>query len=87
MRADGTVACWGANDSGQLGDGTTLSRTTPTDVAGLTDVATVAAGAAHSCAVRRDGTAACWGADTSGQLGDGVTLAISAPQLARAACE
>jgi alpha-tubulin suppressor-like RCC1 family protein len=87
VRVDGTVACWGANDSGQLGDGTTVSRATPTDVAGLSDVATVATGAAHSCAVRRDGAAACWGADTSGQLGDGVTLAISAPQLARAACD
>ena len=87
MRADGTAACWGANDVGQLGDGTTVGRATPKTVTGLGEVVSIAVGAAHSCAVRADGTAACWGADTSGQLGDGVVLAISAPQLNRTGCE
>jgi len=83
--ADRSVACWGANENGQLGDGTTVDRAVPVEVAGASGV--VAAGAAHSCASTSDGTVTCWGADTSGQLGDGVTLTLSAPELARLACE
>jgi len=83
--ADRTIACWGANESGQLGDGTTVDRALPIEVAGATG--TVAAGAAHTCASTSGGTVTCWGADTSGQLGDGVTLTLSAPELARLACE
>jgi alpha-tubulin suppressor-like RCC1 family protein len=47
----------------------------------------VSAGALHTCASTADHTVSCWGADTSGQLGDAVTLTISAPELARVACE
>ncbi len=82
--ADGSVWCWGANDSGQLGDGTTVDRPTPARVAGA--AGTVAAGALHTCA-SASGHATCWGADTTGQLGDGATLTISAPQLARLGCD
>jgi alpha-tubulin suppressor-like RCC1 family protein len=78
------VRCWGANEAGQLGDGTTLDRGRPAQVAGVSG--TVVAGLAHTCAFGADGHAACWGADNSGQLGDGVTLTISAPQLAQLAC-
>ena len=83
--ADRTIDCWGANENGQLGDGTTADRALPVAVAGASGV--VSAGAAHSCAAASDGTVTCWGADTSGQLGDGVTLTLSAPELARLACE
>ena len=82
---DASVWCWGANDSGQLGDGTTVDRPTPARVAGATGA--VSAGALHSCASSADHVVSCWGADTSGQLGDGVTLTISAPELARIACD
>ncbi|MFA9269917.1 MAG: hypothetical protein ACEQSX_04050 [Baekduiaceae bacterium] len=68
-----TVICWGANDHGQLGDGTTTDRHTPTPIPGLSDVASLSAGRAHTCAVRRDGTLRCWGANGEGQLGDGTT--------------
>ena len=82
---DASVWCWGANDSGQLGDGTTVDRPTPARVAGATGA--VSAGSLHTCASSADHVVSCWGADTSGQLGDGVTLTISAPELARVACD
>ena len=82
---DAGVWCWGGNDSGQLGDGTTVDRPTPARVPGASGA--VSAGALHSCASGADHVVSCWGADTSGQLGDGVTLTISAPELARVACD
>jgi len=72
VTAGGQVTCWGANWSGQLGDGTTTTRISPTTVAGLDGVVALAQGAAyHSCALRYDGTVWCWGSGSSGQLGDG----------------
>jgi alpha-tubulin suppressor-like RCC1 family protein len=60
LRGDGTVWAWGNNGAGQLGDGTTTSRTTPVQVKGLTGVTQVAAGAL-SLALRSDGTVWTWG--------------------------
>jgi alpha-tubulin suppressor-like RCC1 family protein len=67
---DGTVRCWGANERGQLGDGTTSGRVTPAvpDLAGLAQIAT---GVGHTCARFTDGTVRCWGANDRGQVGDG----------------
>ncbi len=67
---DGTLWCWGANASGQLGIGSVVSRDLPTLVPGLTGVVTVSAGDFHTCAVLETGTAWCWGANNQGQLGD-----------------
>ncbi|MDP7003393.1 MAG: hypothetical protein QGG21_00005, partial [Candidatus Thalassarchaeaceae archaeon] len=70
---NGSVSCWGANDEGQLGDGTTTSTTTPvfaTLPSGGTAVA-ISAGTQHTCAVLDDGSVACWGYNNYGQLGDG----------------
>ena len=69
---DGTVRCWGQNDNGQLGDGTTTQRTTPVAVMGLTDVAEIAAGDLHTCARLNSGGVRCWGDDRIGQLGNGL---------------
>jgi alpha-tubulin suppressor-like RCC1 family protein len=71
MLDDHTVRCWGANDRGQLGDGTVVSRFEPMPVAELSDVIWIDAGAAHACAARRDGTVWCWGSNQYGQLGNG----------------
>jgi alpha-tubulin suppressor-like RCC1 family protein len=69
------VACWGTNVSGQLGDGTNVSRNRPTDVAGLSgEVNEITAGSEHTCALTQGGAIACWGANFSGQLGDASNL-------------
>ena len=71
--SDGTARCWGANDKGQLGDGTTTASLKPVVVAGLTNVVQVTAGAQHSCALLADGSARCWGYNYQAQLGNGST--------------
>jgi hypothetical protein len=50
-----TAVGWGANDSGQLGDGTTINASTPVQVSGLTGVTAIATGSSHSLALRNDG--------------------------------
>jgi hypothetical protein len=57
----GAVWCWGRNDAGQLGDGTTRGRTRAAVVAGLGPARRVLAGHSHSCAELRDDTIWCWG--------------------------
>jgi alpha-tubulin suppressor-like RCC1 family protein len=58
----GGVRCWGANAAGQLGDGTTADRASPTDVAGLTSgIASIQAGDDATCAVTTSGAVKCWG--------------------------
>lgn len=74
LKSDGRVYCWGANDRGAIGDGTTTARNVATkvllaggaDFTGATDIS-VADSAA--CALKADGSAWCWGA--GGQAGDG----------------
>jgi alpha-tubulin suppressor-like RCC1 family protein len=69
----GQVYCWGRNNYGQLGDGTTTQRTTPTLVAngamGNSGVTAVAAGFYHTCAIK-SGALYCWGRNAEGQLGN-----------------
>ncbi len=74
LNATGRVMCWGKNDFGQLGDGTTTSRATPVEVSGLSSgVTAIAAGYDHTCAVTAAGGVKCWGYNFYGQLGDGTT--------------
>jgi alpha-tubulin suppressor-like RCC1 family protein len=76
----GGVLCWGRNEHGQLGDGTTTDRTEPVAVSGLSSgVVAVATGYQHTCAVTDLGIVQCWGANSVGQLGNGTTLDSSVP--------
>ena len=74
------MRCWGQNESGQLGDGTTTNRTTPVPVSGITDAVAVTAGWwHHSCALLGAGTVKCWGDNEWGQHGNGTTTHAHSP--------
>src|SRR4029079_9257617 len=60
---------WGRNDLGQLGDGTTTTRTTPTQVGTSTDWTRPASGATTTLAVRTNGTLWAWGDNSNGSIG------------------
>ncbi|MBE7547519.1 MAG: RCC1 repeat-containing protein [Planctomycetia bacterium] len=70
LKPDGTVWACGANWNGQLGDGTTINRSTPVQVSGLTDVIAIAGGDYHTIALKSDNTVWAWGSNSYGQLGD-----------------
>jgi hypothetical protein len=80
--ASGRVGCWGVNERGALGDGTTVEPASPLHavmVEGLDDVAEVAVGNDFSCARKADGTVWCWGDNEQGQLGNGTVLRSPRP--------
>lgn len=77
LKADGGVVCWGANDHGQVGNGTSggsvavASPVVDDHGVPLANIRAIAVGDNHSCALRSDKTAVCWGDNSTGQLGDG----------------
>jgi len=85
VRSDSTVACWGSNGSGRLGDGTTTQRNSPVDVLvspggpSLSGVTAVAAGDDHTCALMTDTSVQCWGEGSGGELGDGLSVDAVSP--------
>jgi alpha-tubulin suppressor-like RCC1 family protein len=78
LLVDRTVRCWGSNDGGQLGDGTTTDSQTPVAVVSssgggvLTGVSAIASGAAHTCALLAAGTVQCWGLSSVDTLDAGL---------------
>ena len=80
----GLAQCWGANDQGQLGDGTLADNAGPATVAGELTFSQVSAGGSHTCGVTRDGDVYCWGNNDRGQLGDATTLQRNTPVRAGA---
>lgn len=84
IAADSKAYCWGYNSTGQLGDNTVTSRSSPTAVlqgampAGTT-VKQIVAGSGHTCALGSNNQAYCWGDNSDGQLGDGTTTQRRTP--------
>ena len=78
---DDKVYCWGQNSVGQLGDGTTTNRNTPTVVDLGTDKTATAirAGGNHACAILNDNSVKCWGDNVYGQVGDGSRIRSESP--------
>ncbi len=71
----GGVRCWGRNDAGQLGDGTTETHFAPVQVVGINErISALALGTYYGCALTEQGGVKCWGRNAEGQLGNGTTL-------------
>jgi alpha-tubulin suppressor-like RCC1 family protein len=71
LSSDGTAWCWGGNDIGQLGNGTTRDVNTPTLVTSALRFTQLSAGTRHTCGLISGGAPYCWGDDGFGQLGNG----------------
>jgi alpha-tubulin suppressor-like RCC1 family protein len=84
----GTIRCWGANSSGQLGDATTAAALAPVTVRDITSATQVTAGSRYSCALLKEGTVRCWGGNFWHQLGNSSTkdstLAVLVPGVSNA---
>lgn len=77
---DNRLYCWGANGSGELGDGTTTDRLKPVPVNTTLRFREVSAGIGASCGITLTYQAYCWGYNGQGQLGDGTTETRLTPQ-------
>jgi hypothetical protein len=79
-RSTGEVACSGANESGQIGDGTRNDSLTAVAANGIDDAVQIAVQSLSTCALRgKKGTVECWGEspDTSPESGNLVPQPIS----------
>jgi len=83
--ADDSVKCWGSNESGQLGDGTTTTPSGAVAVGGVANPIDIAVGISFSCGVfgaapgDPSGSVQCWGKGTSGQLGNNANANSATP--------
>jgi alpha-tubulin suppressor-like RCC1 family protein len=80
VRQNGTAWAWGSGICGQLGDNTTVSKSSPVSVVGgFSDWCQVSAGSSFSLGLRTNGSAWAWGLATCGILGDNTTVNKSSP--------
>ena len=81
LTVTGNAYCWGFNDFGQLGDGSTTGSLTPVLVSGGTRFSSISTRGGHTCGVTPVGDVYCWGENFRGQLGDGTTINRLTPVL------
>ncbi len=79
LRGDGTVACWGGANQGQLGTGTLTAQSSAVTLPNLRRVSELAAGAQTTCALTWDREVYCWGRNDRGQVGDGTGARRTTP--------
>ena len=79
LKIDGSVWCWGGNDSGQLGDNSITNRSSPVAVVGSHSFISISAGFSQTMAMKSDGSVWCWGDNVSGQLGNNSITNTSSP--------
>ncbi len=72
------IQCWGANNSGQVGDGTTEPRLSAVLIHAGAGVSAITVSETHSCALTASGLL-CWGANDDGEIGDGTRVQRTAP--------
>jgi alpha-tubulin suppressor-like RCC1 family protein len=76
----GKVDCWGRNELGQLGDGSTTSSATPVSVKGISNATQVSVGDRTACAILEGGRIDCWGENGYGELGNGTASDEANPE-------
>jgi alpha-tubulin suppressor-like RCC1 family protein len=80
---NGSVACWGRNVAGALGNAATTNSSVPVPVSGLADATAVSAGVDFTCALRSTKSVVCWGDNTYAELGNGSNTNSSIPVAVR----
>ena len=80
IKTDGTLWLWGIAGTGQLGNNSTINRSSPTQtVSATTNWKIVGAGGLHAAAIKTDGTLWSWGGGNQGQLGNNSSINQSSP--------
>jgi alpha-tubulin suppressor-like RCC1 family protein len=79
LASGGAAFCWGENERGQVGDGSTVDRLTPSAVAGGLTFTSLDLGFRHTCGRASGGTVYCWGSGAAGQLGTNSTSQSAVP--------
>jgi alpha-tubulin suppressor-like RCC1 family protein len=82
LRKTGAAAAWGLGTSGELGDNTIISKSTPVNIFGGHSFVQLTGGTTYAAALKADGTAWAWGLGTSGQLGDNTIASKQVPTIA-----
>ena len=79
LASSATADCWGYNNVGELGNGSTAGTVGLMGVPSLSDAREIVAAGESTCVLKNDGTVLCWGDDTYGQVGDGTTTELGRP--------